>query len=243
MIRIDQLSHSYPGGTTVLSDINLSITRGTLLALVGTNGSGKSTLLSLLAGILRPTRGTISRGGFTSPGDEAAMRRSSGLLLQDADLQILGATVEEDILLGFATDDNVARTKALDMAQRFGLADQWHTPVQHLSWGQKRKLCLAAALLRQPDCLLLDEPFSGLDYPGMIEMREMLIASRSAGLTQVVTSHDLEPLADIVDVMAVMHAGRIALSGAPRDILDHVREFGVRPPSSWTANRTLQPWD
>lgn len=242
MIHIRELDFTYPTKPATLSGISLDIPRGRLVALVGANGSGKSTLLSILAGLFSPTSGSIRIGELTSPGDEKAFRGAAGLLLQDADLQILGATVEEDLLLGSTPDDATAIAAAKDIAKRLDLTLHWDTAVQHLSWGQKRKLCLATALLRKPAFLLLDEPFSGLDYPGMLEMRRLLEHSKDAGLTQIVTSHDLAPFADLADEIAVMHEGELVLHGHPTEILDHVQDYSVRPPDCWTYGRTLAPW-
>lgn len=241
MITIHNVCFSYSGAPATLQDISLSIPAGSIVVLAGANGSGKTTLLSLLAGLLSPQSGSITRGPITTPGDEKAFRRSAGLLLQDADLQILGSTVEEDLLLGGTGPQRRAAAHA--MAQRFDVLQQWQTPVQHLSWGQKRKLCLAATLLREPEFLLLDEPLSGLDYPGMREMRKLIEDSKEAGLTQIITSHDLAPLVDLADIIAVMHCGRLVRAGRPEEVLDGIAEYGVRPPDCWTMDRTLRRWE
>lgn len=242
MITLTQADYSYPTSGNVLSSVSLAVEQGTILGLVGANGSGKSTLLSIMAGLYSPTGGTLTVGELASPGDEKVIRSTCRLVMQDADLQILGATVEEDLFLGRKhTNENVA--DAREMADRFNLLGVWDKPVQTLSWGMKRKLCLAAALLDGPRVLLLDEPFSGLDYPGMREMRRIIVENKQAGLTQVVTSHDLECLADIVDELAVLDGGRLALAGSPESVLDHVSEHGVRPPCAWTAGLGIKPWD
>lgn len=242
MISLSQIDFSYPSGDKVLSSVSLSIEKGALIGLVGANGSGKSTLMSLVAGLYSPTHGTLSVVGHTSPGDEKVIRSVCRMVMQDADLQILGATVEEDLLLGRKrTDEAVA--KARTMAERFNLIEVWDKPVQTLSWGMKRKLCLAAAMLDEPQVLLLDEPFSGLDYPGMREMRRIIVENKAAGLTQIVSSHDLECFVDIVDALSVLDGGRLALAGPPESVLDHVLDHGVRPPCSWNAGQGVKPWD
>ena len=242
MITLSRLDFSYPSGDTALSSVTLSVGEGTLLGLVGANGSGKSTLMALMAGLYTPSGGTLSIAGHASPGDEQSVRSACRLVMQDADLQILGATVEEDLLLGRKrTDRAIAEARA--MAERFNLLAAWDRPVQTLSWGMKRKLCLAAALLDGPRILLLDEPFSGLDFPGMREMRRIIEENKRAGLTQIVSSHDLECFTDIVDELAVLDAGRLALAGPPEAVLGQVLEHGVRPPCSWNAGQGITPWE
>lgn len=241
MITVSRLDFRYPASPQTLSSITVSVREGALVGLVGANGSGKSTLMSVVAGLYSPTKGTLSIGGLTSPGEEKQIRSICRMVMQDADLQILGATVEEDLLLGRKrTPENVAH--AQDLADRFNLLDVWDKPVQTLSWGMKRKLCLAAALLDGPRVLLLDEPFSGLDYPGMREMRQMITENKEAGLTQIISSHDLECFVDMVDELAVLDTGRLVLSGAPDVVLDHVSAHGVRPPCSWNAGLGIKPW-
>ncbi|QJB58229.1 ABC transporter ATP-binding protein [Pseudodesulfovibrio sp. zrk46] len=242
MITFSQVDFSYPTGDKVLSSVTLDVTEGTLVGLVGANGSGKSTFMSLVAGLYTPTKGSLSVDGMVSPGKEQDIRAVCRMVMQDADLQILGATVEEDLFLGRKrNEENVVAAKA--MAKRFRLHDVWDSPVQTLSWGMKRKLCLAAALLDEPQVILLDEPFSGLDYPGMREMRRMIEENKAAGLTQIVSSHDLECFVDIVDELAVLDEGRLVLVGPPETILDHVSDHGVRPPCSWNAGLGIKPWE
>lgn len=242
MITFTDLTYTYPSGETALSAISMTLEKGTLLGLVGANGSGKSTLMSLAAGLYSPASGTIRVNGKTSPGEEKEIRSMGRMVMQDADLQILGATVEEDLLLGRKrSEEEVSRAR--QMATQFNLLSVWKKPVQTLSWGMKRKVCLAAALLDNPRVLLLDEPFSGLDYPGIKEMRRIIAENKSAGLTQIVSSHDLECLVDMVDQLAVLDQGRLVLSGPPEAVLDKVEAHGVRPPCAWNSGRTIPSWD
>ena len=242
MIQTTALTFSYPGEGPTLIDVDLALRPGTLTVLAGVNGSGKSTLMLLLAGLYRPDSGTLrlADGAELSPDDLRALAR---MVVQDADAQVLGATVSEDLCLGIDPRDEKGLERARSLAGRFGLLEHWDKPLQALSWGMKRKLCLATALLDDPRLLLLDEPMSGLDYPAVGEMREHLRENRGQGMTQIVSAHDLEPLADLADDLAVLDAGRLALFGPPDQVLDRVREHGVRPPFSWQAGLGLKPWD
>lgn len=240
MIRIHHLDFEHPGGVRALRDLEFGLERGELVVLAGANGSGKSTLLSLLAGLASPTAGRVEVHGLVLPGQERELRRRARLVVQDADLQILGATVGEDLMLG---REGESGDQARAMAARFGLDGHWDRPVQALSWGQRRKLCLAAALLDAPELLLLDEPFSGLDYPGILEMRRLLAGNRAVGLTQILAAHDLDPVADLADRMVVLEGGRLVLQGRPAEVLDHLAGHGVRPSCSWLAARELRPWE
>jgi len=248
MITLDGVGFAYEGTKNVLRAVSAVIEPGTITVLAGANGSGKSTLLTLLAGLYAPTTGRIGLFGLISPKDQKAFRAKARLVMQDPDLQILGATVEEDLLLGVKSGEEKTVAAAREAAGRLGLEECWETPVQTLSYGQKRKLCLAAAMvpragLPAPEVLLLDEPLSGLDYPGMAEMRSILKANARAGLTQIVTSHDLDPLADLASAIMILDHGEAPVFGPPAEVLAAgIERFGVRPPCSWLAGSGLVPW-
>lgn len=189
--------------------------------------------------------GSDSRPAASSKAAPPGNKRNTALLLQDADMQILGSTVAEDMLLHWPRPEAQRIAAAHELAQRLGLAHAWDASVHTLSYGQKRKLCLASALLTQPSCLLLDEPFSGLDYPGMLELRGILTANRALGLIQIVSTHDLEPLIDLASHMLVLHQGQQAFYGSPEDglrQLEHKPEWGLRPPCSWQRGHGIEPW-
>jgi biotin transport system ATP-binding protein len=107
----------------------------------------------------------------------------------------------------------------------------------------KRKLCVASALLDSPDILLFDEPFSGLDYAGIREMRRVLLQNNREGVTQIVAAHDLECVADMATRFTLMVRGEIVVSGVADVVFDRLRDNGVRPPCSWMHMRELRPWD
>ncbi len=230
MLHITDLSYTYPNGNIALSKINLHVSAGTLGLLAGANASGKSTLLALLAGLFEPQKGRIER----------ATQSPVRIVMQDADVQILGSTVQEDLMLGHEEAD---KSKAYELAKHFMLDTYWEKPVHTLSWGMKRKLCLAGALLDTPELLLLDEPLSGLDYTGIQEMRKFLQQGKDSGMTIVLAAHDLEPLIDLADFVAVLTQGRLAFVAPPETALDLVEAQGIRPPCSWQRERKILPWD
>lgn len=253
MIHAQSLGFQYPGTEQpALQEITLRIPEGQLVCLCGINGSGKSTLFSLLAGLATPTSGTLTIAGHTAGkttqdtgstnAAEAYFRKQSALVLQDADLQIIGSTVEEDMLLSFPQEDHTAAELAATFAKQFGLEAHWDAPVHTLSYGQKRKLCLAVALLSTPSLLLLDEPFSGLDYPSIQEMRSILMQNQAQGLTQIISVHDLEPVVDLAEQIVVLHHGKQVLTGPPHTVLESISEYGVRTPCSWQQGQGIAPW-
>jgi biotin transport system ATP-binding protein len=242
MIRADALSYAFDSGGAALDAVTFGVDRGTLCGIVGANGSGKSTLLALLAGLFTPGAGTLSVGGDVAPGGEEAIRRRVALVLQDPDQQIIGATVEEDLLLGLPPGDAPRREAARRLAARFGLEDG-DAPVHTLSLGSRRKLCIVTALRDAPEVLLLDEPFAGLDYPAIREMRAILAANRAAGVTQLVAAHDLEAFADLADRWLVLERGRLVRTGRSEDVFPELRRHAVKAPGAWLSARGVDPWE
>jgi biotin transport system ATP-binding protein len=239
MIRAENLTFGYSRKSPVLRDVGFSLDPGGLAVLSGANGSGKSTLLLLLAGLFTPQQGRISVEGGVIPGEEKQVRRRTGLLLQEAELQILGTTVSEDILLGADPGNPENLRRAEGLASRLGLLPLWDTPVERLSGGQRRKLCLAAVLMGGPRILLYDEPFSGLDYPAVREFRQILRDNAERGVTQVVATHDLEPVLDLAREMLLLDSGELVGQGPPESLLDRAAEHGVRPPCFWQREGAL----
>jgi len=243
MISAESLGYAYQGQPPALREVSFHLPAGQTLGLVGANGGGKSTLLSILAGLYTPSEGKLTLAGQASPGGERGVRAASALVMQEADLQIIGSTVEEDLSLGAEGQGPGLSEAALAAATAFGLEDILSRAVHELSWGQKKRLCLAAAQLKKPQVLLLDEPFAGLDYPGILRMRAILAANKKAGLTQVVAAHDLEPLADLADAWLVLEAGRAVARGSAREVFPLLKAHQVRPPCSWQAGLGVTVWE
>ncbi len=247
IVEASALSFRHEGANhDVLKNVDLSLPRGSLTCLVGVNGSGKSTLLTLLAGIFAPTGGLLTISGFALPKDAKSFRGHAALVPQDPDLFILGSLVEEDLLLSIPPHDEEARNKALELAREFGLSDRLQEPVHILSYGQKRKLCLASALAgtseRQLELLLLDEPFAGLDHPAALAMRSLLNKNKNDGLSQIVVTHDLDLIADLADQFIVLQDGHLVANGIAETVFPQLLPLGVRPPSWWLAGESAPSW-
>jgi len=205
----------------VLSDIDLAVRPGEVVALVGGNGSGKSTLARLANGLLTPVRGEVSVGGL-STSDHAhrwEIHAQVGLLFQDPEDQIVGATVEDDVAFGLE-NVGVRREDMLGRVARVlsvvGLDGEEATEPHLLSGGQKQRLALAGVLVLEPSVLVLDEPTSMLDPAGRTEVMRAARALASTGVVVVmITQHMEETLT--ADRLIALRAGRIAWAGPPRD--------------------------
>lgn len=231
MLHLNNIDYAYPGGGQALKNATATIATG-ITVIVGPNAGGKTTMLRVLAGLLEPQAGTIL-GNDDEPLSPADLRQTTRMVMQDADPQILGATVMEDVLLGTAAsalsgDAFMAEAEAL--RKRLGLERFWHAPVDSLSYGQKRKLCFLHAMLAGPKCLLLDEPFAGLDFPACRELRRLIRENREAGLAQVISTHELEPVFDLADRLVVVAGGTATAQGEPGELEERLAEWSVRAP-------------
>jgi ABC-type multidrug transport system ATPase subunit len=174
------------GRQVILTDLNLEVAAGELVAVVGANGSGKSTLLRLIVGLIRPRSGSVRLFG-QQPNDLTALRR-------------IGATIDTPALYPWMSGRAVLRTllnlsgeadhgRATAALERFGLAGTGRKPVVRYSQGMRKRLALAAASLRKPDLLILDEPTNALDADGRALVADWLAAHRAAGGSAVVATH------------------------------------------------------
>lgn len=214
MISVEHLN------VRALRDVTLRIPRNSVHLLLGANGAGKSTLLYALAGILEIDSGNIHFDGKAS------------LLMQESDYQIFGETVLEDLLIPFPENSDQWVKKAQSLAESFGLPLNART--RTLSFGQKRKLALAASLMTDPDILLLDEPTAGLDWPGICSLIRSLQTMRT-DRTILIATHDATdflPLLKETDTASLLFEGRLSACGRRdciREIIKNSPELGIRP--------------
>jgi len=213
------------GALQVLRGVDLEVRAGELLAVAGPNGAGKTTLLRLLAGLMRPSAGDVWVRGRRLSRDDPGARRSIGLLSHHTFLYD-DLTPAENLqftarLYGLPDPAGAARTAL----EEVGLAGRADTPVRHLSRGLLQRAAIARALLHQPDILLLDEPFTGLDAPAADRFRALLASQLARGRALVLVSHHLAEAWELATRVAVLAGGRWVLEGArPSDLAAfHVR--------------------
>ena len=216
---------------------------GERVALVGPNGSGKSTLLRALLGLLRPAGGQIQVFGHDPAREFDRIRNRLGVVLQDVDAQLLAPTVAEDLAFGLAgrrlsAAQIAGRVQAI--AARFEIQPLLPKVPHYLSGGERRKVALAGALVTEPELLVLDEPFAGLDPRSREELRVLITAEHERRrMSVVLTTHEIEELPTLVDTVYVIAEGGMMLArGTPLEIFEQhelLRASNVRPPSSWNC--------
>jgi cobalt/nickel transport system ATP-binding protein len=218
LFDISNVDYSYPDGTPALRKISLSIEPGDRLAILGANGSGKSTLLRLLSGLLFPVSGTIafrgkevSESALDRPDFSQEFRQSVGFIFQNADAQLFNATVFEEIAfgpqqLGLAEAD--VRLRVWDVMTFLGIQHLADRPPFRLSGGEKRKVAIASVLSMNPDVIMFDEPFLGLDPRSQSWLIRTLGQLQEAGKTTIIATHTLETVPRIADKAVVLFEDR-----------------------------------
>jgi len=234
-IEVKSLRYRYHDGVEALRGVSFAIGENECVGLIGPNGAGKSTLLLHLNGILpeRPD-GTVSVFGEpVSPTTIDRVRRTVGLLFQDADDQLFCPTVFEDVAFGpqqFGLGESEVVGKVRAALARAGLEGFEKRSPYHLSRGEKRRVCLAGILACDPRVLVLDEPTSDLDPRGRRELKALL---RQIPATKIIATHDLEMVVELCSRAIVLDRGEIVADGPTVPLLSNERlmlEHGLERP-------------
>jgi energy-coupling factor transport system ATP-binding protein len=220
------VSFGYPGATGLaLSGVRLAAFAGEIVAVVGGNGSGKSTLARLANGLLQPAEGRVVVAGTSAelctsnPRDIWPVRAAVGLLFQDPDDQIVGATVEDDVAFGLENlgiPREEMRERVAAILGVVGLSAEAATEAHLLSGGQKQRLALAGVLVLHPSVLVLDEPTSMLDPPGREDVLAFVERLASEGAAVLLITQHMEE-AVRADRLLALDGGRLVYDGTPRD--------------------------
>jgi heme exporter protein A len=217
MIEVSGLSKVY-GGHAALAGVSLTVPRGSVLTVLGPNGSGKTTLLRVLATLARPTAGGGRVAGHDLVSERDAVRRRIGVVGHGTQLYGDLTPVENlAFAAALAAVPHDRRTIAAALA-RVGLEAVAHVRVRDLSSGMQRRIALARAMLRSPDVLLLDEPFTGLDQDSLKRFEESLHTFRDAGGTALLVTHSLGRGLRLADRVVILAGGRLA-ADEPRERL------------------------
>ena len=217
------------GNREIFSGLNLSIPRGRITAIMGPSGTGKTTLLRLMTGQLKPDRGEILFDGINvsrlKTADLYALRRRIGMLFQNGAL-LTDMSVFENVAFPLREHtklpESLIRHIVLTKLQAVGLRGAAQLMPAELSGGMARRVALARAMATDPDVLIYDEPFTGLDpiSMGMI-VRLVRQMNNALGITSIVVSHDVEELATLADMSYIIAGGKVAAKGQFNELKQH----------------------
>ncbi len=219
-LQVVELRRRY-GELVALDGLSFAVPAGQVFGFLGPNGAGKTTAMRAIVGVMALDGGEVRWGG--RPVDAEA-RRTFGYMPEERGLYP-GMTVLEQLeYLGrlYGMSSAAAHTSALRWTERLGVTDKRPAKIETLSQGNQQRVQLAAALVHDPDLLVLDEPFAGLDPPGVDEMSEVLAERAAEGATVLFSSHQLDLVQDICEAVAIIHRGRLVAEGR----LDDLRRGG-----------------
>lgn len=231
VLEVREVDFSYPDGTRALRSLSLGFARARRTALLGRNGAGKSTLFALLNGIEKPGRGEVRFAGAPVAYDRAGLRRlrrSVGVVFQDPDTQLFSASIREDISFGpsnLGLSRDQVRSRVETALAAVGLTALAERPTHALSYGEKKRACIAGVLAMEPEVLILDEPTAGLDPPMAAELVNLLAALHERGMTVILATHDVDFAFAWADDIGVLQQGTLAFHGAADDFEAVGRSF------------------
>lgn len=245
MIKLNDVSYTYMSGgpfeTAAVENISVTLNSGEFIGLMGHTGSGKSTLIQMIAGLIKPTSGTIEIHGQTlhSKGsDKRKIRFKTGLVMQYPEYQLFEETVFRDIAFGptnMGLPKEEIKRRVESAAAMVGLKPEIleKSPFE-LSGGQKRRVAIAGVLAMEPELLILDEPTAGLDPLGrdeiLFKIKDM---HKRLGITVILVSHSMEDLAKLTDKIMVMDHGHLAMYDNTSEIFkrsDELKKMGLSVP-------------
>ena len=219
VLRIDQLTKSF-GDTLAVDHVSLAVPAGTIFGLVGPNGAGKTTTLSMVTGLLRPDSGTITVHGADVWSDPVVAKRNMGVLPDR--LRLFDRLTGAQLLYYAGTlrglDSKTVKKRTADLAAAFGLEDALNRLVTDYSAGMTKKVALACAMIHSPRVLILDEPFESVDPVSAANVTEILQNYVAAGGTVVLSSHSMDLIQRICDLVAIVVAGKVLAAGTTEEV-------------------------
>ena len=223
MLKIENL-HKIYGKYHALSGLDMTVNEGALYGFVGPNGAGKTTAIKIMTGLLQAEEGSVLINGKDALADPDQLKSCIGYVPD-----FFG--VYDNLTVGeymsffascYQLDGLVARKRYTALLEQVGLEDKLDFYVDGLSRGMKQRLCLARALIHDPQILILDEPTSGLDPRTRVEFKEILEDLKFAGKTILISSHVLSELSEMCTDIGIIDQGRMILEGNIQDILSRV---------------------
>ncbi|MFZ5808419.1 MAG: ABC transporter ATP-binding protein [Chloroflexota bacterium] len=225
MLRLENIYASY-GAIAAVRGVSIHVEEGELVALIGVNGAGKSTLLSTIAGVMRPTQGTITFQGESLIGKspEEIIRRGIALVPEGRDI-FASLTVEENLRLGaFVRHNRAEFEKDIEGIFRLFpiLQERYHQLGGTLSGGEQQQLAIARALMSHPRLLMLDEPSLGLAPALVDQIFELVAELHQRGTTILLVEQNVDRTLDIADRAYLLHTGTVQVSGTPQELRHRV---------------------
>lgn len=246
MIRFQEVEYVYPNGFKALDGINLEVEKGEVVAVMGENGAGKTTLLKHLNGLLKPTRGKVLINGVdTRKATVAELARTVGLVFQNAEDMFFSSTVWEEVayaLRNFGYDEKVVKRRVEWALSFMELKEYASSSPFLLSGGEKKRLALAIILAWAPEIIALDEPTTGQDRLQKEKLAQMIRLLKEQKRTIIVSTHDVEFVAQLKPRIILMRRGKIVADGDAEEVLlndELLESCSLLPPQIVSLTKSL----
>ena len=244
MIRLRDVSYTYPKGVEAIRGLSLDVSVGEILFVLGHNGAGKSTMLRLFNGLVKPTTGTVTVDGTdTAKVRPAQLARSVGLVFQNPDAQLFRDRVSDEVSFGADHGAGTAdTTQRFDQAMALlGLESVADCNPYDLSLSWRKRVAIASVVAMGSPILVLDEPTGGQDAEGTRVLTDLVMDRRRHGHGCVVVTHDVDLAFDCADRVVVMREGEIHLEGDPMTVLGDplLEAAGVEPSTMHRVSQGL----
>jgi ABC-2 type transport system ATP-binding protein len=234
-IELQGLSKTYKDGKQALTDVTLSVPRGSIFGLLGPNGAGKSTLINILSGMVMKTAGKASVWGFDIDEHPRNARASIGIVPQELLFDPFFTPYETLEVYGGLYGVPKGERRSMELLRAVHLEDKAHAYARSLSGGMKRRLLVAKAMVHNPPVLVLDEPTAGVDIQLRQQLWDYVRELNTRGTTVVLTTHYLEEAEQLCDRIAIINHGRLITDRPTHELLQMAQEKAV----SVTVDRDL----
>jgi len=216
MLVLDAITRRF-GDRTALDRVSLAVPDGRMVGFVGANGAGKTTTMRIALGVLAADSGTVT---FRGRVPDLAVRRRFGYMPEERGLYPKGQLLDQLVFLArlHGVAPATARRRGTELLERLGLGDRLKDRLESLSLGNQQRVQVAAALVHDPELLVLDEPFSGLDPLAVDAMAEILRERTRAGVGVLFSSHQLDLVDRLCDELVILRAGRVVAAGEPQGL-------------------------
>ncbi|CAB1073841.1 ABC transporter [Alkalispirochaeta odontotermitis] len=219
MIELKNITKKY-GDFCAVDNLNLTVARGETFGFLGPNGAGKTTTIKMIAGILEPSAGTITVGGIDMYKQPEAAKRKIGYI---PDRPYLYEKLTGMEFLKFTADlydvpDKIYRRNAGKNLAMFSLSDWSDELIESYSHGMKQRLIMSAALMHEPEIIIVDEPMVGLDPAAIIMVKDLFQSLARSGVSVFMSTHTLAVAEDVCDRVGIIHRGRLIASGTTADL-------------------------
>lgn len=223
MIKAENLVKKY-NKLLAVNDISLKIEKGEVVGLLGPNGAGKTTTFYMIVGLTKPTSGSIYKDDVNITRFPIHKRAGLGIgyLAQEPSVFRKLNVYENLALILSVSGKKVDKNKIRSILDEFGISNIARKRCELLSGGEARKVEIARSVILDPDFLLLDEPFSGIDPKSVSEMIEMIFNLKKIGIGVLLTDHNVRDALKIIDRAYIISKGSILFSGSPREMTEHI---------------------